>query len=125
MKDIQEFQALSKRTMPVVGSTIKVDGDDVVLSRGLIAANYSQGLAGEAGEVTDIVKKHVWHGHAISRDDVVKELGDVMHYVAGVATLFEIPMEEVLGTNIDKLKKRFPNGFNQEDSIKRVDTIKQ
>lgn len=119
--DIKTFQELSKRTMPKIGTTENIDGDNTVLSRAMIAANYALGLSGEAGETSDYIKKVIFHGHPFDRDKLVKELGDIMHYASGVATLFNIDMEEVLDKNIEKLQKRYPNGFTQEDSIKRVD----
>lgn len=119
--EIREFQVLSKRTMPQLDSQINTDGDVVTMSKPLILANYALGLAGEGGEVADVIKKHVFHGHPLDKEAVKKELGDILHYVAGVATLLELNMESVLEGNIEKLKKRFPNGFSSADSIRRAD----
>lgn len=119
--NIKEFQELSKRTMPKVGSQVNVDGDILIMSRPLIVANYAMGLTGEAGEVTDLLKKNVFHGHALNREEVEKEIGDFMHYAVGLATLFNLDMEVILEKNIKKLKERYPNGFNQADSIMRRD----
>lgn len=119
--DLKVYQELSKRTMPKVGSTITQDGDSVVLSRAGIVSNYALGVGGESGELADYLKKVLYHGHEFERDHVIKELGDIMHYVSGIATLYDIDMEDVLDVNITKLSKRFPNGFNSKDSIKRVD----
>lgn len=120
--DIRKFQTLSKRTIPKIGSQVNVDGDILTMSKPMIVANYSMGLVGEAGEVTDLLKKVVFHGHPLDKAAVKGELGDFMHYAVGLATLFDIDMEEVLDENIEKVKKRYPNGFNSADSIKRVDT---
>jgi NTP pyrophosphatase (non-canonical NTP hydrolase) len=77
------------------------------------------GLGGEAGECADLVKKHVFHGHDLDREKVVKELGDVMWYVAVMASECGIPLEEVAEKNIAKLKARYPDGFSSEASRNR------
>ncbi|MCZ4246934.1 nucleoside triphosphate pyrophosphohydrolase family protein [Bacillus amyloliquefaciens] len=119
--DIKKFQELSLRTMPSIGSQVKVGGDVVTMTKPLITANYAMGLAGEAGEVTDLFKKSVFHGHPLDKQEAEKEIGDVMHYVVGLATLLGLDMETILDKNIEKLQKRFPNGFNSADSVKRAD----
>ena len=84
-------------------------------------ANFALGLTGEAGEVADIIKKHIFHGHAIDMDDLVKELGDVLWYVSQLADVLEVDLSEVASQNIDKLKKRYPDGFSEQDSQNRKD----
>jgi NTP pyrophosphatase (non-canonical NTP hydrolase) len=103
-----EYQELSKRTMPTE-------------INGMSKSNYAMGLAGESGEVVDLIKKEVHHGHPSHPLGVKEELGDLMHYVAGVATMYDLSLEEIAIENIQKLKKRYPDGFNTEDSLKRVD----
>ena len=83
--------------------------------------NYSMGLAGEAGEVLDQVKKIIFHGHEHNEQDMILELGDVAYYLMALCVTLDIPMEAVLAINADKLKKRFPDGFNTADSIARAD----
>lgn len=122
--NIEKFQELSKRTMPnQVPTSLSGSNVEQLLATSSLT-NYALGLSGESGEVVDIIKKHVFHGHSLDKDKIVKELGDVMHYVAGIATLLEIELPEVLKGNIDKLKKRFPEGFSEAASIARVDTKK-
>ncbi|MFT8319331.1 MAG: nucleoside triphosphate pyrophosphohydrolase family protein [Bacillus sp. (in: firmicutes)] len=118
---LNEYQEMSKRTMPTVGDVIIQDGCEVVLTESLIKANYAMGISGEAGEVTDLLKKQLFHGHAIDPKKVKKELGDVMHYAAGLATLYGFTLEEVTTENIDKLMKRYPEGFSSERSVNRVE----
>lgn len=77
------------------------------------------GLTGESGEVADLVKKHVGHGHVLDVSVVAKELGDVMWYVATIASALGLDLNTVMETNIDKLKKRYPDGFSSEASINR------
>lgn len=82
-------------------------------------ANYSMGLAGEAGEVVDILKKHLFHGHELDTLEVVKELGDVMWYVSAIANELQIDLDMVARLNVEKLEKRYPKGFSKADSINR------
>jgi NTP pyrophosphatase (non-canonical NTP hydrolase) len=82
---------------------------------------FALGIAGEAGEVADLVKKHVGHGHPLDREKLAKELGDVLWYVAGLATEIGVSLESVARGNLEKLAKRYPNGFSPEASMARVD----
>lgn len=82
-------------------------------------ANGVMGLCGEAGECCDIVKKHLFHGHELDKDALIKELGDVAWYLALTATVLGVPLEEVLEKNIEKLRRRYPEGFSAERSINR------
>ena len=113
--NLNEYQNLSKRTMPIIDDV--TDAEQV----NKVRANYALGLTGESGEVADIVKKEVFHGHDTDQEAIKKELGDVMHYVAGVATLYGLTLEDVTQANIAKLSKRYPDGFSVEDSIRRLD----
>ena len=81
--------------------------------------NSVMGLCGESGEVIDLVKKHVSHGHSLNREKLIDELGDVAWYLAECATALDVTLEEVLLHNIEKLKKRYPEGFSSERSINR------
>lgn len=77
--------------------------------------NAIAGLAGEAGEVADVWKKVKYHGLEYNdevRDMFIKELGDVCWYVFQTAIALDVPVDEVIGRNIEKLKKRHPNGFS-------------
>ena len=81
--------------------------------------NGVMGLCGEAGEAIDIVKKHLAQGHALDRDGLIKELGDVAWYLAETATALGVGLDEVLERNIEKLKNRYPEGFSAEKSQHR------
>lgn len=81
--------------------------------------NSVMGLCGESGEVIDLVKKHVSHGHPLNREKLIDELGDVAWYLAECADAIGVTLEEVLTHNIEKLKKRYPEGFSTERSINR------
>jgi NTP pyrophosphatase (non-canonical NTP hydrolase) len=85
------------------------------------------GLAGEAGEFADKVKKMLYHDHPVSMAEFTKELGDVMWYwtqaLPALNVLFEqrITHEVILDQNIGKLRTRYPDGFTPEASLARVD----
>lgn len=81
----------------------------------------SLGLAGETGEVIELIKKYVYHAKPIDRDNLVKELGDVRWYFECMLIANDITMEEVENKNIDKLRKRFPNGFTPEAAKAKAD----
>lgn len=84
-------------------------------------ANFAMGVAGEAGEVCDYLKKVLFHGHDLDKDVLIKELGDVMWYVATLANTVDIDLEEIAERNIEKLKRRYPEGFSKNKSINRED----
>lgn len=81
--------------------------------------NGALGLAGEAGEVVEAVKKHIFHGHALDRQALMRELGDVLWYVARLAAALGISLGDVAALNLDKLQRRYPNGFSHERSRAR------
>jgi len=79
------------------------------------------GLCGETGEVSDHIKKHVFQGHELNKDKLVNELGDVCWYIAILAKSLNVDLETVMEKNVEKLKKRYPDGFKVMDSINRKD----
>lgn len=95
-------------------------------------SNVALGLSGEAGEVADAMKKAIYHGHGfanyvatgkqVSKSDLAKELGDIMYYLAVGAYELGYTLQEIAEININKLAKRYPEGFSVEASINRVDT---
>lgn len=83
--------------------------------------NAALGLSGESGEVADIIKKYRFHGHELNLDELKKELGDCCWYIALFCTALKIDLQEVMEGNIEKLKKRYPDGFDKSRSINRVE----
>lgn len=81
--------------------------------------NGVMGLCGEAGEVIDLVKKHLHQGHELDRDKVAEELGDVLWYCALISESIRFPLGTVMEMNISKLIKRYPEGFSKERSVHR------
>ncbi len=83
--------------------------------------NGVMGLCGESGEVIDLVKKHISHGHPLDKEKLINELGDVAWYLAELATVLGVDLDTILERNIVKLKLRYPDGFSSERSINRTD----
>lgn len=111
---ITEYAELANRTL---APAVRIHWKDIVL-------NASTGLASETGEVNEIIKKHFFHGHPLDqdmRDHMKKELGDVIWYWALMCFAFGFDPANVLGTNIAKLKARYPEGFETTRSITRAE----
>jgi NTP pyrophosphatase (non-canonical NTP hydrolase) len=81
--------------------------------------NGVMGLCGEAGECIDIVKKHMFQGHELNREKLIDEASDCFWYLAAVATGLGITLEEIALYNVEKLKKRYPEGFDADKSQNR------
>lgn len=81
--------------------------------------NGLMGLNGEAGETIDILKKHYYQGHPLDKEHLAKELGDVAWYIAISADAIGYDLETILQMNVDKLKARYPDGFDPERSMHR------
>lgn len=105
--DVDKYQELAMRTL-----NPEIDKKELIL-------NASMGLCGESGEVIDLVKKHLFQGHDLDDEKLIKELGDVAWYLAEAATALNVDLSEILEKNIKKLENRFPDGFNSNRSINR------
>lgn len=81
----------------------------------------AMGLAGEAGEVVDLIKKHQHHGVALDREKLIREAGDVLWYLQYLCEVLQISLDDVALQNVYKLRLRYPDGFNTADSISRKD----
>ncbi len=81
--------------------------------------NGLMGLNGEAGECIDILKKHLYQGHTFDSEHMAKELGDVAWYLAISAEAIGYDLETIFQMNIDKLRARYPDGFDAEHSLHR------
>jgi NTP pyrophosphatase (non-canonical NTP hydrolase) len=82
-------------------------------------ATLALGIAGEGGELCDLIKKHLAQGHTLDGGKLHEELGDLLWYVAALANLLEFDLAIVAEANDEKLKARYPNGFEVERSVKR------
>ena len=104
---INEYQKLAMKTL------------NPELSEKDVLINGVMGLCGESGEAIDIVKKWLAQGHELDKEKLAKELGDVCWYLAETATALGYSLEEIMAANIEKLRRRYPEGFNSERSIHR------
>ncbi len=69
------------------------------------------GLTGEAGECSELIKKHVFHDRLLDREDLRSELGDVLWYLAMLADACGLRLSDIAASNVDKLRDRYPEGF--------------
>lgn len=107
--NFNEYQELAERTA-------RRTEEDTCKER---FCNFGLGIAGEAGEVADLLKKVVFHKHPVDIDKLEKELGDVMWYVATIASTVNLKLEDIAIANIEKLRQRYPEGFSIEASKNR------
>ena len=106
--NINEYQRLAMTTL------------NPELSKKEVLINSVMGLCGESGEAIDIVKKWMAQGHELDKEHLAKELGDIAWYLAEAATALDMQLEDILQANIDKLKKRYPEGFDSKRSEVRL-----
>ena len=106
---VNEYQKLAMITLNPA-----LDKKDVLI-------NGVMGLCGESGEAIDIVKKWLAQGHELDRDKLAKELGDIAWYLAETATALGLDLDDIFAANIEKLKRRYPEGFDAERSIHMTD----
>lgn len=108
-----EYQQLAMRTNDranTVRLTNAIFDCDTITIAQLI--NGVLGLTGEAGEVSDLVKKGIFHEKGIDLEHLKKECGDCAWYLAMICDACGFTLDDVLQTNIDKLKARYPQGFD-------------
>lgn len=113
--NISEYQRLAMRTAKQNAAT-----DELLTEAAL-------GLCGEAGETAELIKKYRYHGKALNPDDLRAEMGDVLWYLALLCEATGVPLEEVAQANIDKLKARWPDGFNPSGKRQpqKLDVVQQ
>jgi NTP pyrophosphatase (non-canonical NTP hydrolase) len=112
------YHALSRRTISITDPATHADE---VLTLGAL------GLAGETGEIVDIIKKVRFHGRTLDepmpkhpershRAAIVEEAGDVLWYLARILEGVDSTLGEAAALNIAKLDDRYPAGFSAEAS---------
>ena len=94
-----EYQKLAMRTCSIN------DDNKSVMYHGVF------GLTSEAGEVAGLLQK-VYQGHEFDKEHMKKELGDCMWMIAEICTALDFSLDDVMQTNVDKLKARYPEGFD-------------
>lgn len=107
MLDFATYQRLALRT----------SRKDLTPTEHLI--NAMLGLAGESGECADLVKKHLYQDGRDITNKLFDEISDVLWYCAEAANACGFSLNEIAEHNIDKLRKRYPNGFSAEKSLHR------
>ena len=110
--DFDEYQLLAMRTASPEG----------LATTSTMLNNAALGLAGESGEIADHVKKVMFHGHPLddaTRDKIAKEIGDILWYCAMASQGIGLGLAEIARMNVEKLKKRYPEGFSTDNSLNR------
>lgn len=103
---LNEYQILAKRTMD-----INRDSEETKY-------HALHGMVGEIGEIHSIYQKY-YQGHEIDNDHLKKEIGDLLWFIAEYCTAKGWQMDDVATLNIEKLKARYPEGFDEEHSLHR------
>lgn len=140
--DYSEYSMLVNSALGVCGETAEAVEGSIAMAQqqaveGLIASEYQQaaertalekcydmvnialGLCIHTGRIADAVKKHIFHGHELDKDYLIKEYGDTSWYIAVGAKSIDTDYETILKENIKKLWERYPDGFTTERSINR------
>lgn len=103
---LNEYQQAAQRTASTKTPSDKIE-------------NGILGLCGETGEVADLLKKYLYQGHELDREKMIKECGDVIWYVAELAAGLGMTLEDLCQLNVDKLRRRYPDGFDPDRSMHR------
>lgn len=111
-----EYQALAEKTEAKNFEAMAARLADPSLIRLLHAG---VGLATEAGEFQNALKKAIFYGKPVDKVNLAEEVGDVMWYVALACNELDVDLESVMKTNIDKLQARYPNKFTETDALNR------
>lgn len=103
--------------------------DFTLTPKEMALANYAMGLSGEAGEAADALKKALFHRESgqplkIDLDHMKKEIGDVLWYASALALELGFDLDSVMSANVEKLRKRYPEGFTGAASVARADEKK-
>ena len=83
--------------------------------------NACLGLSGEAGEFNDMIKKWIFHEKEFDVEHAKKEVGDIMWYIAMLCESFGWNLDEIMQMNVDKLKARYPDGFDVHRANNRAE----
>lgn len=108
---LNEYQ---KEAMRTVSGIVEINSENLMLQGAM-------GLNGEAGEVIDILKKYMFQGHDLDKDHVAKECGDCLWYLAILAKGAGYTLDEIAEMNKEKLRKRYPDGFEADKSLHRAE----
>ena len=95
--------------------TKEVDGQDLEL------LHYAFGIAGEAGELVDAVKKYFFYNQELDIENVEEELGDLLFYIQAMVNVLGLNLLDVIENNKEKLENRYPTGYSDSLAKKRLD----
>jgi NTP pyrophosphatase (non-canonical NTP hydrolase) len=109
--DEQRYREATERTWNVKQKPMTTEEQEL--------SNIAMGIGGEAGELVDLLKKVIHHGHEMDRDKLIKELGDLKYYVTRLQMFYGISDDIVMMENVIKLRSRYPEGFSSQASINR------
>ena len=114
----KEYQELAMRTYDghatkrLLNLTLSDTTEDRIGEDTGAVLNACLGLSGEVGEFNDMIKKWIFHEKDLDEEHLKKECGDIMWYIAMMCHAFKWDMDDIMQMNIDKLKARYPEGFD-------------
>lgn len=79
------------------------------------------GIAGEAGEIIDAVKKTWIYGQPLDTENILEECGDTLFYVVALLLEHGFSLDDAMHYNMFKLSKRYPDGYSDAAAIERAD----
>jgi NTP pyrophosphatase (non-canonical NTP hydrolase) len=106
---IKEYQKSTHRTNAPLSDTYSQ----------MVALHMVLGLMTEAGEIADVYKKNLAYGKSLDLINIKEEIGDLMWYISELCNYHGWDLENILETNIEKLKARFPEKFSAQHAIER------
>lgn len=106
MKTFDEYQREAARTI----------GEDMLPFE--VESHALHGMVAEIGEIHGLFQK-VYQGHELNAVHLQKELGDLLWFIAEYCTSQDWHLSDIAQMNIEKLKARYPDGFDAQRSLRR------
>lgn len=104
-------------------------GEDILASMTADKAHLDHmalGVAGEAGELVDAIKRHTIYGKPLDIDNVVEEIGDILFYMQGILIALYLDMDMAISANMEKLSKRYSTGrYSDQQANARADKLRK
>lgn len=119
--NLENYQKEAKRTLP----NLKFETLSERHNESLNNIHMILGMQTEIAELTDVFKKHIAYNKPIDWVNVEEELADILWYLVNFATINNLSIEKSLINNINKLKIRFPDKFDEEKAINRNTTLER
>lgn len=83
------------------------------------------GIAGESGEAVDHIKKALFTGGRIDTTKLMLELGDILFYIANLATECGLSLDHIAQANVQKLRKRYPDGYSDAAAVNKDNSAEE